>query len=151
MRAKIVSSMEKCFLDENVLSKPELSSISMLKNERYSFQVCFDIEEAMSLTESKSKKIVYFKVESPLKEYIHMYQVKNIPSEMPVIPGSYDSNYLRTEPGLYPDLLQPMDENTRLPARNALLSIWLELDPQGAMPAGSYPIKGIFNNESGNV
>ena len=72
MRAKIVSSMEKCFLDENVLSKPELSSISMLKNERYSFQVCFDIEEAMSLTESKSKKIVYFKVESPLKEYIHM-------------------------------------------------------------------------------
>ena len=151
MRAKIVSSMEKCFLDENVLSKPELSSISMLKNERYSFQVCFDIEEAMSLTESKSKKIVYFKVESPLKEYIHMYQVKNIPSEMPVIPGSYDSNYLRTEPGLYPDLLQPMDENTRLPARNALLSIWLELDPQGAMPAGSYPIKGIFTNESGNV
>ena len=80
-----------------------------------------------------------------------MYQVKNIPSEMPVIPGSYDSNYLRTEPGLYPDLLQPMDENTRLPTRNALLSIWLELDPQGAMPAGSYPIKGIFTNESGNV
>ena len=150
MRAKIISSLEKCFLDENVLSKPALTSVSMLKNERYSFQVCFDIEESLAVTKS-TKNIVYFHVESPLKEYIRMYRVQNIPSEMPVIPGSYDSNYLRTEPGLYPDLLQPMTEKTRLPARNSLLAVWLELDPQGAMPAGVYPLKGIFTNEAGEV
>ena len=99
MRAKIISSLEKCFLDENILSKPALSSVSMLKNERYSLQVCFDIEESLAVTKN-TKHIVYFHVDSPLKEYIRMYRVQNIPSEMPVIPGSYDSNYLRTEPGL---------------------------------------------------
>ena len=33
MRAKIISSLEKCFLDENVLQKPALTQISLLKNE----------------------------------------------------------------------------------------------------------------------
>ena len=33
MRAKIISSLEKCFLDENVLSKPALTDFSLLKNE----------------------------------------------------------------------------------------------------------------------
>jgi len=150
MRAKIISSLEKCFLDETVLSKPELTGISMLKNERYSFQVCFDIAEALGV-QSLSKNIVYFKIESALKDYINLYRVQNIPSEMPVIPGAYDDNYLRTEPGLYPDLLQPMDEKTRLPARNALLSIWVEVDPKGDVPAGVYPIKGIFTDEKGAV
>ena len=150
MRAKIISSLEKCFLDETVLMKPALNGISLMKNERYSFQVCFDLEESLAATQS-TKKIVYFHVESPLEAYIRLYEVKNIPSEMPVIPGSYDSGYLRTAPGLYPDLLQPMDGRTRLPARNALLSVWLELDPQGAVPAGVYPIKGVFTNEAGEV
>ena len=151
MRAKIVSSMEKCFLDENVLMKPALTQISLMKNERYSFQICFDVAEAMETTPYITKQIVHFHVESPLKDYISLYQVKSIPSEMPVRPGSYDSNYLRTEPGLYPDLLQPMTEQTRLCARNALLAVWLELDPKGAAEAGVYPIKGVFTNEDGTV
>ena len=150
MRARIISSLEKCFLDETVLSKPELTEITMLKNERYSFQVCFDIAEALGDT-YRSKDIVYFRIESALKDYIRLYRVQNIPSEMPVIPNEYDSNYLRLEPGLYPDLLQPMDETTRLPARNALLSVWVEVDPKGAAPAGAYPVKGIFTDETGAV
>ena len=44
MRAKIISSLEKCFLDETVSMKKTLGNISMLKNERYSFQVCYDEE-----------------------------------------------------------------------------------------------------------
>lgn len=148
MRVKIISSLEKCFLDETVLSKPALESITMLKNERYSFQVCFEVARALGI-EHLSKNIVYFKVDSPLKEYINLYKVQSIPSEMPVIPGSYDSNYLRTEPGLYPDLLQPMDEMTRLPARNALLAVWVELDPKCAVPAGIYPVRCAFVNENG--
>ena len=150
MRAKIISSLEKCFLDETVLSKPELTGISMMKNERYSFQVCFDIAESLGV-KYRSKNIVYFRIESALKDYIRLYRVQSIPSEMPVIPNEYDSNYLRTEPGLYPDLLQPMDATTRLPARNALLSVWVEVDPKGAVPAGVYPIKGIFTDEKGAV
>ena len=59
MRAKIISSLEKCFLDENILSKPALTSVSMLKNERYSLQVCFDIEESLAVTKN-TKHIDYW-------------------------------------------------------------------------------------------
>ena len=45
LRIKIISSLEKCFPDQSVKSKPELKSASFLKNERYSFQVCYHRDE----------------------------------------------------------------------------------------------------------
>ena len=38
IKTRIVSSVEKCFLDEKVESFERLEKISMLKNERLSFQ-----------------------------------------------------------------------------------------------------------------
>ena len=45
MLIKAITSLEKCFPDEYPVSKHGLSSFSMLKNERYSFQVCFRVSE----------------------------------------------------------------------------------------------------------
>lgn len=45
LRAKLLSSLEKCFLDESVFDKTEAKDFSLLKNERFSFQVCFEREE----------------------------------------------------------------------------------------------------------
>ena len=141
MRAKIISSMEKCFPDETVLRKEALDSITMLQNERFSFQVCYDCEELID-----DKQIVYFTVESPLAEYIRIYKVKYIPSTLPVYRKRHDSHYLRTEPGLFPDLLEPMEKGYRLPASNVLNALWLEIDPDGNVPAGEYPITCVFTN-----
>ena len=41
VKIKIIPSMEKCFLDEQIEDKPELSGISMLKNERLYFQLAY--------------------------------------------------------------------------------------------------------------
>ena len=144
MRAKIISSLEKCFLDETVRQKQSLEHFSMLKNERYSFQVCYDCEEIVN-----SKQIVYFHVESPLAQHISIYKVKQIPSAMPVYRQAHDENYLRTQPGLYPDLLEPMGEKDRLPAGNVLNALWLEVDPLEQMEAGTYPINCVFCDEAG--
>lgn len=144
MRAKIISSLEKCFPDEASPQKAALRHISMLKNERYSFQVCYDWEELID-----DKQIVYFSVESPLAEYIHIYKVKCIPSLLPVYRKRYDEHYLRTEPGLYPDLLEPMAKGDRLPSSNVLNALWLEVDPQEHFPAGSYPVACIFTDTNG--
>ena len=75
MRSKIISSLEKCFLDDRFGAFRELAEDSMLKNEIYSFQVCYDLE-----TVAQDKKIVYFHVESPLADTVTLYQVKSIPS-----------------------------------------------------------------------
>jgi len=144
MRARIISSLEKCFLDEKLSQKKELSQASMLKNERYSFQVCYDVEEPIF-----SKEDVYFHIESALAPFITVYMVKHIPSSMPAYPTLYDDNYLRTEPGLYPDLLEPMPANRRLAAQNALNTLWLELDPKGEVEAGDYAICCFFTDPDG--
>lgn len=145
MRARIISSLEKCFPDQAVPEKPQLSRFSMLKNERYSLQVCYDCEEIVD-----DKRIVYLSIESPLADAIKVYQVKCIPSMMPVYRLRHDENYLRTQPGLYPDLLEPWHPSDRLPASNALNALWLELDPQCGYAAGTYPITCVFTDTAGN-
>ena len=144
MRTRILSSLEKCFPDENVTQKKPLKYASMLKNERFSFQVCYDCAEIVD-----SKRIVYFSVESALKDAVRIYKVKCIPSMMPVYRQNYDDNYLRTEPGLYPDLLEPMGEGDRLPASNVLNALWVEVEPQERFPAGVYPVRCLFTDASG--
>ncbi len=149
MRAKIISSLEKCFLDETVPMKKALGSISMLKNERYSLQVCYD-EEITGMT-GCTQQTMRFCIESPLKDYIQVYKVQNIPSTFPCYINEYDENYLRTTPGLYPDLLEPITEQSRLAVRAALQSVWLEIEPMEQFSAGIYPIKGTFVNNDGEV
>lgn len=144
MRAKIISSLEKCFPDESVMQKESVAYASMLKNERFSFQVCYDCEEIID-----AKQIVYFSVESTLADAVRIYKVKYIPSMMPVYRQHYDAHYLRTQPGLFPDLLEPMGERDRLPASNVLNALWLEVDPQEHYPAGIYPVNCVFMDESG--
>ena len=144
MRAKIISSLEKCFLDQSVADKPQLTRFSMLKNERYSLQVCYDVEEIID-----HKQIMYFSIESPLAEAIRVYHVKSIPSAMPVYRLHHDEHYLRTQPGLFPDLLEPWKPTDRLPASNVLNALWLEVEPAEQFAPGTYPITCIFTDETG--
>ena len=139
MTFKLTNSLEKCFWDETATSKPELKKFTMLRNERYSFQICYN--EELEIVDAH--KCFSFRIESPLKDFIKLYLVKNIPSEMPVYRKNYDENYLRTTPGLYPDLLEPVTENYRFKTTNCLNSIWVEVDPQGKFPAGKYSIDFI--------
>ncbi len=148
MRVKIVSSLEKCFLDESILDKPALNGISMLKNERYSFQICYDTIEKIDCTNNTFQ----IQVESPLLPHISMYKVQSIPSAFPCYPNATDDNYLRTQPGLYPDLLEPIDSDSRLAAKTALQAVWVEVEPQGNVTAGTYPITFAFiEKENGEV
>lgn len=139
MRAKIVSSLEKCFLDETVFDKAEAKDFSMLKNERFSFQVCYDLEETVM-----NHKWVQMKVESPLKDCLRIYRVRHIPSSLPVFRNKTDDYYLRKTPGLYPDLLEPYKEMERLALDNNLNSVWIEIAPEGAVAAGKYPLQIVF-------
>lgn len=140
MRVKLLSSLEKCFLDESIFDKADApEGCSMLKNEKFSFQICYDMEETVM-----NHQWVQMKIVSPLKEYFHLYRVRQIPSSLPVFRDKTDDYYLRKTPGLYPDLLEPYGEMGRLTADNNLNAVWLEIDPQGKAAAGVYPVKAIF-------
>ncbi|MBP3301296.1 MAG: DUF4091 domain-containing protein [Clostridia bacterium] len=142
IHAKFISSLEKCFIDEEVFQKTELKSISMLRNERLSFQICYEMEE--KVRPSRDCKL---KIESPLAQYITVYNVRQIPSYMPAFPEQADDNYLRTAPGLYPDLLEPFSYKTDcLCPDNTLRAVWFEVDPKCNLEAGIYPFRVRFYN-----
>ena len=107
IKVKILPSIEKCFLDEKIESKPELSEISMLRNERLSFQFAYTYDDLAA----SPKQYCRLNVEGPLADYIKIARIEPVPVFLPAYPNSHDDNYLRTEPGLYPDLLDPLDIN----------------------------------------
>ncbi len=143
---KIVSSLEKCFCDDNIDNKKEIKKISLLKNEKISFQIAYTIP----LIE-KEPYPIDFEIGGALKDYIKVYRVVSVPSNMPVSPKGYDDNYLRTTPGLYPDAIMPLHYNNRVSlVPGQLLSLWIDVDLPENIKAGDYCTEFIFKEE-GNV
>ena len=77
--------------------------------------------------------------------------VKNIPVDIAIFPGADTSNYLRTEPGLYPDLLQPLHYGGAVSImKDQTQSAWIEFDLDGSVTAGTYPMAITLVDGLGN-
>ncbi|MBQ5389650.1 MAG: hypothetical protein IIU58_01955, partial [Clostridia bacterium] len=143
--------MEKCFLDECICKKFALDHDTMLKNERYTFQLAVQDDEPGAA----GRIILYAEVDSPLKNYVSLCKVESIPVRFPVyrnLSEDHYDNFLRITPGLYPDLLRPYDEYGMFNIlAGDLNSLWVEVDPKGDVPAGEYPITIRLKDGAGNV
>ncbi len=146
MSVKIFSSLEKCFLDENFYGKKEYARGSCLLNERFRFTVGYAVGE-------KCQNNQYFNlsIRSPLKEYINIYNIEHVPVHMPCYLNNKDENYLRTSPGLYPDLLLPIFDGEKLVVSANYESLYVEIDTKGEVEHGEYPIEICLLNEDGTV
>ncbi len=139
MQIKIISSLDKCFLDEKIADKKEFSNASCFKNEIFRFGICYSDEE---------QSFVRLTVNSPLKNYINVRRVTHIPVQKAAEDTIRDDYYLRYDAGLYPDLLLPLGKFNRLPVSRNLQSLFIEVDLDGTVTAGKYPIEFVFTNEN---
>ena len=124
IQSKIVSSLDKCFLDNHLDDFQALNKITALKNERISFQyICEMIDDA------DSRHYLTPTIEGELAKYATIRDVRNVPVTLPTFPGMYDDNYLRTTPGLYPDVLisSPYGKKTFI-LNGQLKTLWIEID-----------------------
>ena len=147
---RITSSLEKCFLDEPVEQHPVLREASMLRNERFSFQlVCRDEREGVMSWDT----FVSVEVDSPLARAVTLRTVEQVATLMPVYTYRHDDNYLRTTPGLYPDLLLPLRYQGRVrPQQNVTFALWVDVEMEGGLPAGTWPITlRLTGDTSGEV
>lgn len=142
---KLISSLEKCFLDDSISTKTSLKSVSLLKNEVFRFGACYTMERCMPFWD---KRVVKLEIDSPLSAYIRAWRVDHVPVKMAVQVGRYDADNLRVTPGLYPDLLTPMREDGRLMLCENLESLYFEVDTNGEVPAGEYPVTVKLNDEA---
>ena len=146
LRSLLTSSQEKCFTDQFPEDFPVLRQATMLRNQHYSFQLIYRADSDAVLHTAA------LTLSGALAPYAEIYDVVSVPVPMPAYAGRTDDNYLRTAPGLYPDLLQPLHYGNRLSlCRNQLRSVWICLSPEAAMPAGDYPLTLTLTGDDGTV
>ncbi len=121
VKTKIVSSLEKCFLDNSVDDFNALTDEKIFKNQKYYFQFIYESPE-------NARLFVKPNVISDINQYITVEEVVNIPSDQPVYSHSDEDN-LRYDEGLYPDLIRPLKYNgaARCP-QGCLKSFWITLE-----------------------
>ena len=96
---RAISSMEKCFLDESIASKPEISRVTALRGEEASFEIAYTMDDAASTP----KYTTTYRVDSPIAQYVTVRQVEQVPVRYPCYPGA-DDHYLRKTPGPSPPI-----------------------------------------------
>lgn len=141
MILKLISSLEKCFLDDDINSKFEYKSGSCLKDEIFRFGACY-------YSDSVCRTAVPIKltVKSEISEHITVKRVEHVPVKLPVYNNVENNDYLRTTPGLFPDALTPLNSHNRLLMGSNLESLFIEVDTKKIEKAGVYAIELSFSN-----
>ncbi len=125
LKTKLVSSQEKIFLDNLIDSIPALTSISALRGEVLSMQLLY-VDDGEPELPFRSEFDI--QIEGLPKSNYSIRDIRMLPVERPVDPNRIDEGYLRTVPGLYPDLLTPLRYGGKaVIGRNKLRSIWIEV------------------------
>ncbi len=138
---RIISGLEKCFIDQKIEEKTERKSFSMLSNEKFSFQLAYCAETALYRRCAFKAKL---EVESPIKEHIKLFSVEQVAVKMPIYKDQNDDNYVRYTPGLYPDLLLPFDlniDNNLIFVQDELRSIYVTVNCKDGIEEGKYPVR----------
>ena len=139
---KAMSSLEKCFLTDCICEKEERTEFTVFRNQPFACQIGFWREG-----EPGSNGLINFKTrhkltcEGSLKPYVTLRRVVNVPSEFPCNETTCDDLYIKREPGLFPDLLQPMHyEGSISLTHRQLHAIWIGADFPEDAPAGDYSL-----------
>ncbi len=144
MEVKIFSALEKCFLDEDFSAKTEYTRGTCFMNEKFGFTVGYGEGRECGWSHYLTLEVV-----SPIKDFITVRRIEHVPVHNPCCFGAKDDNYLRTTAGLYPDLLLPVRPYDRIVIGANYESLYVEVEPDGKIPAGEYPIEIKFNELDG--
>ena len=149
IQAKIVSSLEKVFVDQHIGDFEALTKISALKGERVSIQIIHNYEIQGSPFIYQPIRIKP-QVDGDLADCMTMRRVFSVPVTKTMHNSGRDDNYLRTEPGMFPDILKPLYYDGSFSFTwGALNSVWVEFDLPVDIAAGKHTV--TFSFDSGNT
>ena len=142
--------MEKCFFDSDINTYAPLAHLSAMRNERVFFQLLF-VDDATEPCVVYRGVNLRLQIEGVPTEIVSVRRVDNVPVTIACLQEGGDDNYLRTAPGLYPDLLSPLQYGGVSVMRDQLQAIWIELDLGERLPAGEHTITLRFVNGKGEI
>ena len=125
----LASSLEKVFPSRRPRQLPPDSRLSVWPGNRCAVQLVYRAEDIPYALKG-------FRIEvcgAPTTP--HLRSVELIPAEMPCFEVPQDSDYITKEPGLYPDLLQPLQDNRVTIIPRQYRSVWISWEiPPDATP-----------------
>ncbi len=134
---KMVSSLEKCFYDDALESKKEKKDFIMFKNERLSFQVMLRAEH-LDINIVREAKI---ELGGELAKYARVRLVANVLNMFPTYNVNPGGEFIRTEPGAYPDIIRPLPYNNAISLPHAQTHVlWVDIELPEDFTAGKYGI-----------
>lgn len=143
LNIRLISSAEKCFWDEKAWDKPECRQESALRGERFSLELAIQGDGV--------PRTHYLTATSPLGDCVRIFSIEDVPVKNPR-PDREEPDFVRSVPGLYPDLLLPLPEDGEIWLRNNILSSYfVDVDVPADAEAGEYPIVFALRNEVGEV
>ncbi len=140
MKTILLSSLVKVFKDSNLNFK-EYTSASCLKNEKFSYQIAV-------IPSCEDGKELNISVSSPLKDYIKLYEVVNIPAGKTGYDNSDKFHYDLTRKE-FPDLLKPVKDKIKIKPDTAT-AIWVEFAGNGEL-SGKHNITIVLKTEKETV
>ncbi|MBO5778891.1 MAG: DUF4091 domain-containing protein [Clostridia bacterium] len=137
LQMKMISSLEKCFHDDSIDSKAEKTNFIMFRGERLSFQVVYRMDNPIA----DIWRWCPIKLSGALADYATVRLVSNVLNMYPTYGEHLGGEFIRTEPGAYPDLLRPLiyPNAVSLP-HNQTHSLWVDIELPEGFAAGNYDI-----------
>ena len=147
--ARIISPLEKVFYDDKLSAFPKYAASSALLGEKHSLSVAYRLDDT---TESAYfDGGIFVKLTGDAAKGASVYTVEHVPAVFACPAYEKPDRYLRRAPGLYPDVLKPIDEKTSLvPVQNITHSLWIELDTD-KMLSGDHTLIVSFYNAKGEA
>ena len=140
LKSKITSSLEKAFADTKISDYPALERLTALKGERVSVQYLFTYERTADDTPFYTVRAEPI-ITGSLARYANIRNVRHVPVLMTTHPAGVDDNMLRTTPGLFPDVLEPLNYGGKVSVTaNVLCSAWIEIELPQDIKAGEHTL-----------
>lgn len=153
IETKLISSLDKCFIDQTPSDFAEVKSLRMFRNERASIQfAAYDPDEEYE----NCSHLYHVTVIGELSKYATMHTVESIPNYCPAfgtpkMTEKADPTFLRTRPGLYPDILaNPMRIDCMPVINQQLHTMYIDFEGND-LKAGTFMTKIELSDDDGNV
>ncbi|MGE7612088.1 DUF4091 domain-containing protein [Paenibacillus sp. NPDC101420] len=137
----LLSSLVKVFADEVPNHEPYHSATALV-GETFSFQVAYTSDTLL--------KNIEVEIKSSLPDLICIRSVGLVPSEMPCF-KNHDDDVLRTTPGLYPDPLYTLDQQSISSIPGQWRSLWVAITLDETMSTGLRSIQVLFKSSEGQI
>ena len=161
IKLKAISPLEKTRLTDDMGDIAEFTTYPVMKGETFSFHIAATDPSAQLLKRKCKARVTVALLDQNEKNVdakeiraeeitARLYSVGSVPVRVAAYPDSYDDDYISTDPGLYPDALFPITEESEVyipQAQTALFRVEVSVPPDAL--AGKYCVTVVFSSYEG--